>query len=373
MCRALKVMRSGFYAWLKRKPSAGQIRQQKLLVKIQQVYQEHDGRYGSPRVHRRALLMDGEHVSRNTVAKLMRRAKIRAKTRRRFVPRTTDSAHDKPVAQNLLDRDFTASAPNQKWVADITYVDTAEGWLFCAAVLDCYSRKVVGWAMSDAMPTDLVADALKMALLHRQPSGDLLHHSDRGSQYASDASPERTTSSVARYGISVSMMLHRGNCYDNAMMESFWATLKTELIHQHRYCTRAQARQSIFDYIEVYYNRKRLHSSLGLCQPRTFEVASKTSSSNASRNVGRAPPPTSPLPQTLHTSPPSPPPTPLRPESPADIETSSTLSAEAQNPASPSRRSARPRQADSRRTGHTLARANTWGSRHSADDRASAP
>jgi transposase InsO family protein len=267
MCRVLKLRRSGYYAWRKRKPSARQIRQQELLVKIQQVYQEHDGRYGSPRVCR-ALLIEGQHVSRNTVAKLMRQAKIRARTRRRFVPRTTDSTHQQPVANNVLDRDFTASAPNQKWLADITYVDTDEGWLFCAAVLDCYSRKVVGWAMSDAMPTDLVSDALKMALLHRQPSGDLLHHSDRGSQYASD----EYQSLLARYGISVSMS-HRGNCYDNAMMESFWATLKTELVHQQRYRTRAQARQSIFEYIEVYYNRKRLHSSLGYVSPESFEAA----------------------------------------------------------------------------------------------------
>ena len=267
MCRALKLGRSGYYSWLKRKPSRRQMRQQKLLVKIQQVYQEHDGRYGSPRVCR-ALLIDGEHVSRNTVAKLMRQAKIRAKTRPRFVPRTTDSTHNKPVADNLLDRDFTASAPNQKWLADITYVDTDEGWLFLAAVLDCFSRRIVGWAMSDAMPADLVSDALKMALLHRQPSGDLLHHSDRGSQYASD----EFQGLLARQAITCSMS-GQGNCYDNAMMESFWATLKTELIHQKRYRTHEQARQEIFEYIEVYYNRKRLHSSLGYVSPESFEAA----------------------------------------------------------------------------------------------------
>lgn len=267
MCSVLKVVRSGFYAWCRRKPSRRQIRQQKLLVKIRQVYEEHQGRYGSPRVCR-ALLIDGELLCRNTVAKLMRQAKIRAKSRRRFVPRTTDSTHQKPVADNLLDRDFTASAPNQKWVADITYVDTAEGWLFCAAVLDCFSRKVVGWAMSDQMPTHLVSDALKMALLHRQPQGDLLHHSDRGSQYASEDYQQL----LARHGITVSMS-RCGDCYDNAMMESFWATLKTELIHQQHYRTHEQARQSIFEYIEVYYNRKRLHSSLGYQCPEAFEAA----------------------------------------------------------------------------------------------------
>lgn len=267
ICRVLKVARSGFYAWLKRKPSSRQIRQQKLLEKIKAKHLENRQLYGSPRVHR-ALLIDGEVVCRHTVAKLMRQAKIRAKTRRRFVPRTTDSNHCKPVADNLLERDFTASEPNRKWVADITYVPTDEGWLFCAAVLDCFSRRIVGWAMSDSMPTDLVSDALKMALLHRQPGGDLIHHSDRGVQYASDGFQKLLTENQ----IAVSMS-RRGDCYDNAMMESFWATLKTELIHPQEYRTREQARQSIFEYIEVFYNRKRLHSSLGYVSPESFEEA----------------------------------------------------------------------------------------------------
>ena len=267
ICRVLKVWHSGFYAWLKRKPSPRQVRQQKLLEKIKVKHLENRELYGSPRVHR-ALLIDGEQVSRNTVAKLMRQHKIRAKTRRRFVPRTTDSTHRKPVADNLLARDFEASEPNRKWVADITYVPTDEGWLFCAAVLDCFSRKIVGWAMCDGMPTDLVADALKMALLHRQPDGDLIHHSDRGVQYASDDYQQLLTD----YGITVSMS-GRGDCYDNAMMESFWATLKTELIHQAHYAARQQARQSIFEYIEVFYNRQRLHSSLGYLSPEMFEAA----------------------------------------------------------------------------------------------------
>jgi transposase InsO family protein len=267
MCRVLKVARAGFYAWLKRKPSARQIRQQKLLEKIKAKHLENRELYGSPRVHR-ALLIDGELVCRNTVAKLMRQAKIRAKTKRRFVPRTTDSTHQKPVADNLLQRDFGASEPNCKWVADITYVPTDEGWLFCAAVLDCFSRRIVGWAMCDRMPTDLVADALKMALLQRQPSKQLIHHSDRGSQYASDQFQQL----LIENNITVSMS-GRGDCYDNAMMESFWATLKTELIYQEHYATREQAKQSIFEYIEVFYNRKRLHSSLGYLSPESFEAA----------------------------------------------------------------------------------------------------
>lgn len=267
ICRVLKVARSGFYAWLKRNPSARQIRQQKLLEKIKAKHLENRELYGSPRVHR-ALLIDGEQVSRNTVAKLMRQAKIQGKTRRRFVPRTTDSHHQQPIAPNLLERDFTASEPNCKWVADITYVPTDEGWLYCAAVLDCFSRKVVGWAMCDRMPTDLVTDALKMALLHREPCGDLIHHSDRGVQYASDDYQQL----LIENHLTVSMS-GRGDCYDNAIMESFWATLKTELIYLQHYTTRQEARQSIFEYIEVFYNRKRLHSSLGYASPESFEAA----------------------------------------------------------------------------------------------------
>jgi transposase InsO family protein len=267
ICRVLKVARSGFYAWLKRKPSRRQIHQEKLLEKIKAKHLENRELYGSPRVHR-ALLIDGEVVCRNTVARLMRQAKIRAKTKRRFVPRTTDSAHRQPVADNLLQRDFGASEPNRKWVADITYVPTDEGWLFCAAVLDCFSRRIVGWAMGEGMPTDLVADALKMALGQRQPSKQLIHHSDRGSQYASDEFQQLLIANK----ITVSMS-GRGDCYDNAMMESFWATLKTELIYQAHYATREQAKQSIFEYIEAFYNRKRLHSSLGYLSPESFEAA----------------------------------------------------------------------------------------------------
>jgi transposase InsO family protein len=268
ICRVLRVTRSGFYAWLKRKPSARQVRRQQLLAKIRVAHAEHRELYGSPRVHR-ALLIDGEHVSRNTVAKLMRQAKIRAKTRRRYVPRTTDSTHARPVADNVLARDFSAESVDRKWVADITYVATDQGWLYVAAVLDCFSRKVVGWAMADHMHTDLVSDALTMALKHRQPDGNhLLHHSDRGVQYASDDYQHL----LSRHGITCSMS-GRGDCYDNAMMESFWATLKTELIHHQKYATREQARQSIFEYVEVFYNRKRLHSSLGYVSPESFEAA----------------------------------------------------------------------------------------------------
>lgn len=267
MCRVLKVSRSGFYRWQGRKPSARQIRREELLERIRIAHRQNQELYGSPRIHR-VLLIGGQVVSRNTVAKLMRQAKIRAKTRRKFVPRTTDSRHHQPVAANLLARDFTAQAPDRKWVADITYVPTRQGWLYVAAVLDCFSRKIVGWAMDDQMPADLVSDALKMALYSRRPGRGLIHHSDRGVQYASEDYQQL----LACHGIQVSMS-GRGNCYDNAMMESFWATLKTERVHQESYATREQARISIFEYIEVFYNRNRLHSSIGYVSPEAFEAA----------------------------------------------------------------------------------------------------
>jgi len=266
-CRVLQVSRSGYYAWRRRRPSFSSRRRERLLARICQVHQHNRELYGSPRVHR-ALLIDGEVISRNTVAKLMRQAKIRAKSRKRYVPRTTDSTHRKPVADNKLSRDFAADAPDRKWLADITYVATGEGWLYLAGVLDCFSRKIVGWSMANHMETDLVGDALKMALLQRDPRGDLLHHSDRGVQYASDDYQRL----LRAHGIEASMS-GRGDCYDNAMMESFWATLKCELVHQHKFATREQAKAAIFQYIEMFYNRKRLHSSLGYVSPDSFEAA----------------------------------------------------------------------------------------------------
>ena len=267
ICRVLRVSRSGFYAWQRRRPSPRQRRQEELIGKIKTAYAQSRGLYGSPRVYR-ALLIDGQVVSRNTVAKLMRQERIRARTRRRFVPRTTDSRHQKPVANNLLARDFAAEAPNRKWVADITYVPTNQGWLYLAAVLDCFSRKIVGWAMADHLQTDLASDALMMALERRRPAKGLLHHSDRGVQYASEDYQQL----LSRHGMQVSMS-GKGDCWDNAMMESFWSTLKTELVHHEHYATREEARQSIFEYIEVFYNRQRLHSSLGYVSPEAFEAS----------------------------------------------------------------------------------------------------
>jgi transposase InsO family protein len=267
ICRVLRVSRSGFYAWQRRRPSPRQRRQEELIGKIKTAYAQSRGLYGSPRVYR-ALLIDGQVVSRNTVAKLMRQERIRARTRRRFVPRTTDSRHQKPVADNLLARNFAAEAANHKWVADITYVPTNQGWLYLAAVLDCFSRKIVGWAMADHLQTDLASDALMMALERRRPAKGLLHHSDRGVQYASEDYQQL----LSRHGMQVSMS-GKGDCWDNAMMESFWATLKTELIYQAYYETHEQAKASIFEYTEVFYNRQRLHSSLGYVSPESFEAA----------------------------------------------------------------------------------------------------
>jgi len=266
-CRVLQVSRSGYYAWLRRKPSVRQRRRAQLAERIARIHREHRGVYGSPRVWH-ALKAEGESVSENTVAKIMREQGLRAKRTRRFVPRTTDSRHDNPVAPNVLDRQFGAAAPNRKWVTDITYVRTDEGWLYLAAVLDLFSRKIVGWSMTDHLGWELAGEALRMGLVHRRPSAKLLHHSDRGVQYTCD--DYRKLLAEADVTVSMSSV---GNCYDNAVMESFWATLKTELVHLQRYGTRAAARRSIFEYIEVFYNRKRLHSSLGYVSPEAFEAA----------------------------------------------------------------------------------------------------
>jgi putative transposase len=280
MCRVLVVSRSGFFAWLRRAPSARMLRRDALAQQIRVVHVENRRVYGSPRVHE-ALLAQGQRVSVNTVARVMREKQIRPKTRRKFVPRTTDSRHDQPVAPNLLGRDFHADQPNRKWVADITYVPTEEGWLYVAAVLDLCSRRIVGWSMADHMRAELVGDALQMALDRRRPhlkaaspcggeptAETMLFHSDRGVQYASDEHQHL----LARHGITCSMSA-KGDCYDNAAMESFWATLKTELVHHECYGSRDQARASIFEYIEVFYNRKRLHSTLGYQSPETFEAS----------------------------------------------------------------------------------------------------
>lgn len=235
-------------------------------MKIKTVHEENRKVYGSPRICQ-ALRAEGESVCENTVAGVMRDREIRAKTKRKFVPRTTDSNHSSPVAPNVLDRQFNAALPNQKWAADITYIPTSEGWLYLAGVIDLCSKKIVGWAMDDHMEVDLVSDALKMAVMRQRPGKGLLHHSDRGVQYASDDYLHLLQSHNM-----VPSMSNKGDCWDNAAMESFWSTLKTELVHHESYATRAEARASIFEYIEVFYNRKRIHSSIGYQCPEAFEA-----------------------------------------------------------------------------------------------------
>lgn len=265
MCRVLKVSRSGYYAWRERPVSEREMANQKLTEQIEEIHQESRQTYGSPRIY--AELVDqGVKCGHNRVARLMRQAELRAKQKRKFKVTTTDSAHNYPVAPNLLDQDFQAGRPNEKWVADITYIATAEGWLYLAAVMDLYSRRIVGWAMGDTLERWLPLAALHMALETRQPSPGLLHHSDRGSQYASDDYQAVLT----KYQMQGSMS-RTGNCYDNAPIESFFGTLKTELVHHRHYVTRAEAKTDIFEYIEVFYNRFRRHSALDNLCPAVFE------------------------------------------------------------------------------------------------------
>jgi putative transposase len=264
MCATLEVSTAGYYAWRQRPVSPSQQRRDSLLVEIRAVHAECKRRYGSPRIHAE-LVARGRSCCVNTVAKLMHDNDIRAKTARKF-RHTTDSNHDLPVADNLLDRQFDPASPNESWVADITYVPTREGWLYLAAVEDLYSRMVVGWSMAEHVESRLVVDALEMAVARRLPGAELLAHSDRGSQYAS----EHYQDLLARHGIECSMS-HRGDCWDNAPMESFFASLKKELIHDADFATRAAARAAIFEYIEVFYNVQRRHSSLGYVSPLEYE------------------------------------------------------------------------------------------------------
>lgn len=264
LCEVLSVSPAGFYIWRKRPPSPRALDNKSLEHEVRRVFDESHGRYGAPRVHAE-LAAGGRKVSLNRVARVMRELGLRARRKRRFVP-TTDSRHAMPVAANVLDRRFEAGAPNKVWVTDITYVWTREGWLYLAAILDLYSRRVVGWAMSESLSRELALDALDMALLTRSPPNGLLHHSDRGCQYAS----ADYQAALAERGITCSMS-RKGNCWDNAVAESFFATLKTELVNEANYATRAEARTSIFEYLEVFYNRQRLHSSLGYRSPMAFE------------------------------------------------------------------------------------------------------
>lgn len=265
MCRVLEVSESGYYAWRGRPESVRSCANRKLLVHIKAVHQESDATYGSPRVQRE-LAAQGITCSENRVARLMREEGVEAKQVRRFKA-TTDSKHGLPVAENHLDRQFEPGEENRRWGADITYIWTQEGWLYLAVVLDLFSRRVVGWSMQPTLERRLVIDALEMALQNRKPAAGLLHHSDRGSQYASGDYQQLLSEAAMRCSMS-----RKGNCWDNAPVESFFSTLKRERVHHRRYRTRAEARADIFHYIEVWYNRKRRHSSLGYLSPVDYEA-----------------------------------------------------------------------------------------------------
>lgn len=265
MCTVLEVSSAGYYAWRSRPQSARSTANCELLTAIKRVHQDHCGRYGSPRIHI-ALQKQGRGVSRGRIERLMRRHGVRAIMAPPRRVRTTDSRHDLPIAPNLLNRNFTAAAPNRVWLADITYVPTDEGWLYLAAVMDMYSRKIVGWAMRDHLRTELASTALAMAIQRQHPAQGLVHHSDRGVQYASHDYRRRLQSA----GIQASMS-RKADCYDNAPMESFFHTLKTELVHHRKYATRAEAQRDIFSFIEGFYNRTRLHSAIGYISPIDME------------------------------------------------------------------------------------------------------
>jgi len=266
MCKVLAVSSSGYYAWRQRPPSQREEDNKRLVKQIRAVHEHSRQTYGSPRIHAE-LQEQGESISRKRVAGLMRQHELVTRHKRRYKTTTQrDPAH--VPAPNLLAQDFTAEQMNEKWVADITHIDTAEGWLYLAAVLDTFSRMVVGWSMQSRLHTVLVESALHMALGRRHIGLDLIHHSDQGSQYTSHSMQDLLQAT----GIQVSMS-GVGNCYDNAMMESFFATLKTECAFE-RFATRAQARQAIFEYIEIWYNRSRRHSALDYLSPAQFEQLS---------------------------------------------------------------------------------------------------
>jgi transposase InsO family protein len=265
MCDVMGVSPAGYYAWRGRPDSLRKTANRVLLTEIRRVHMAHRGRYGAPRIYA-ALRARGYMVSRGRVERLMRHQGIRAITPRRFRICTTDSHHDLPIAPNRLDQKFTAERPNQVWLADITYVPTKEGWLYLAVVLDLFTRKIVGWAMRGHMRAELTIAALTMAIQRQKPLPGLIHHSDRGSQYA--AADYRKVLSAAGM---IQSMSRKGNCWDNAPVESCFGTLKTELVYLACYPTRDAARHDLFAYIEGYYNRQRLHSALGYITPEQAE------------------------------------------------------------------------------------------------------
>ena len=267
MCSILQVSRSGYYSWRHRPESSRRLRHRRLTQRIRALFAASDETYGAVRICE-DLRDEGERIGKNTVALLMRKSRLIPKTLRRF--RLTTDSRKTQACPNLLHQDFSAERPNERWVTDITTVPTRQGWLYLCAILDLYSRAVVGWSMSDRMKSALVTDALAMAVLRRQPTEPLLIHSDQGSQYASEDYQRR----LRDHGMTCSMS-RKGHCWDNAVAESFFHSLKTERVHHEVYQTRAQARLSVFDYIEVFYNRQRRHSSLDYQAPLVYEMNEK--------------------------------------------------------------------------------------------------
>lgn len=268
MCETLHVSRSFYYEWVSRQPTTYEVEDARLKKIIEIEFTKSRGVYGTRRL-KQGLAQHGFTVSRRRIGRLMSELGLVCKTKRKFKA-TTNSAHESPIAQNVLNREFSVEKPNQAYVGDITYISTHEGWLYLAVVIDLYSRCVVGWSMSERMQTSLVNDALMAAIWQRKPPKGLVWHTDRGSQYASES--HRLL--LAQYGI-VQSMSRKGNCWDNAVSESFFHTLKTELIHHENYQTRDEAKKSVFEYIEVFYNRQRLHSKNGYLSPVGFEARLK--------------------------------------------------------------------------------------------------
>jgi transposase InsO family protein len=269
MCAVLGAQKAGYYAWLKRQPSAREVRDGELRGKIVVIHEESRKRYGAPRIHAKLRELN-ERCGRKRVARLMKQEGLRVKRRRAFTPKTTDSKHEYPIAENLVQRRFSPEeigAPNRCWAGDITYIRTGEGWLYLAVVLDLFSRMVIGWSMSSSMESRFVLDALEMAIARRGVPHDLIWHSDRGVQYASTLMRRL----LEKHGIRCSMSA-KGDCWDNAVSESFWSTLKAELFADGDPETRELARAAIFEFIEIWYNRERLHSTLGYVTPEQFEL-----------------------------------------------------------------------------------------------------
>lgn len=265
MCQVLKVSRAGFYKWLNKEITEKVIKRQNLLEKIKRIYEDSRGNYGSPRIHKK-LQRTGTNCNHKTVETIMRKNNIRARRKTKF-KLTTDSNHALPLAKNILDRCFKTEKQDQVWVSDITAVNTKEGWLYLTVFIDLYSRKVLGWSMSPWMNTELVVEAFRMALARRGYKVSPLVHSDRGGQYASDL-----LRAELKLRSCIQSMSRKGNCWDNAVVESFFSTIKNELVHHEKFKTKEEAEAKIFDYIEIFYNRQRLHSTLNYLTPDEFEM-----------------------------------------------------------------------------------------------------